>query len=257
MLYPGSSGRPGSAALIVALALSGCDAPPAPTSACEEFRPRVCEAASEPVDRSVAEHLPAPEPARGESLGAFRFTMYYVAQEDDVSGQPDTPLYSAKDCTPIATVSKQFAKTIEIQGTGKLADGRVLNTSGRCACPSSPCFTQIQNVWAMGANGKLSPFRSVAVDPKKIKLGSTLYIPELDGKRMPGKPPWGGYVHDGCVVADDNGGGIKNHEIDLFVAKKAYSNALDHRHRMNQVTVYAGQGWCEKRNGRVFRTGSI
>ena len=38
--------------------------------------------------------------------------------------------------------------------------------------------------WAMGAGGRLSPFRSVAIDTKVIPMGKVLYIPELDGMLM-------------------------------------------------------------------------
>src|SRR5688500_17014905 len=192
-------------------------------------------------------------------IGEFRFTMYYVAveptpPEDDtddeellatVSGSPDTlsgspdmvTLYEAKRCKPIAQVDRAFARQLDIQGTGKLADGRVVNTSGRCRCPNSPCFKQIKATWALGAAGRggLAPFRSAAVDTRIIPLGSLLYVPELDGLRMPGKAPWGGYVHDGCIVADDRGGGIRGRELDLFVAKKSYSRALYTRSRLKKV----------------------
>lgn len=253
------SGRPGSAALACALALAGCEVPPSPESSTPAEQ--IVAPASHPEPDPLMSV--APDPVRGESLGEFRFTMYYVAQEemsgapDITSGDPDKSpeaLYGPKDCTtPIAVVSKAFARTLDLQGTGKLRDGRVLNTAGLCKCPHSPCYAQIQDAWAMGPQGKLSPFRSVAVDTRMVKLGSVLYIPELDGKRMPGRAPWGGYVHDGCVIAQDRGGGIRNHEIDLFVAKKAYSNALDHRHRMKKVTVHAGAGWCERTGGGKVR----
>jgi 3D (Asp-Asp-Asp) domain-containing protein len=157
-----------------------------------------------------------------------------------------------KRCKAIAQVDPAFAKQLDLQGTGKLADGRVLNTSGLCSCPNSPCFMEIKATWAIGANERrLAPFRSVAIDTRLVELGSLLYIPELEGKRMPGKAPWGGYIHDGCVVADDRGGGIRGQELDLFVAKKGYADALWHRTRLKQVTVFDGTGRCERRDGRI------
>jgi 3D (Asp-Asp-Asp) domain-containing protein len=225
--------------------------------------------------------LPTPgadAPVRGDSLGNFRFTMYYVAIEDDPpptpqadaaddamlahaapSGAPDTlsgspdmvTVYHRDGCRPLAEISRAFVAKLDMQGTGKLRDGRVINTSGVCRCPRSPCYMPIKAAWAVGANGRLSPFRSVAIDTKLIKLGSLLYVPELDGKRMPGKAPWGGFVHDGCVVADDRGGGIAGRELDLFVAKKVYSDGLYRRHRIKRVTVHDGAGWCERKGGKV------
>ena len=112
-------------------------------------------------------------------------------------------------CEPIADVSKEFASQLTLQGTGKLRDGRVLNIWGACNCKRSPCFNVTQAQWGTAGSGKsLQPIRTVAVDPKVVKLGSLLYVPLLEGRTMPGRAPWGGFVHDGCVVADDTGGHI-------------------------------------------------
>ena len=109
-----------------------------------------------------------------------------------------------------------------LQGTGKLRDGRVLNIWGHCTCDHKPCFKVTENQWGTAGTGKpLQPFRTVAVDPKVVKLGSLLYVPLLEGRTMPGRAPWGGFVHDGCVVADDTGGGIDGNQLDLFVGRKA------------------------------------
>jgi 3D (Asp-Asp-Asp) domain-containing protein len=234
-------------------------------------------------------------PTRGPAYGRFRFTMYYVAVEEPVgaarpddddddeatgaseatgageatgaseatdavlasTARPDrVTLFHRDGCTPLAEVDRAFARQLHLQGTGKLRDGRVVNTSGSCRCPRSPCFMEIHAAWAIGANsGRLAPFRSVAVDPQVVPLGTILYVPELDGVRMPGKAPWGGFVHDGCVVAEDRGGGIRGHSLDFFVAKKPYSGAIYRRTRLKEVTVHHGRGWCERRDGRLARVG--
>jgi 3D (Asp-Asp-Asp) domain-containing protein len=273
--------RARGAMAVMALALAACEGPSAIASGVNvapdtEVAPVGTQPAGAERDTvSVAAK-------RGGPLGTFRFTMYYVAIEGqhrpgepapaaaaepmlasavpgNLSGPPDkVTLYEKQGCTPIAEIDRSFARELDLQGTGKLRDGRVLNTSGLCRCPNSPCFFEIEAAWAIGANGRLAPFRSVAIDTRLIELGSLLYIPELDGVRMPGKAPWGGYVHDGCVLADDRGGGIRGHELDLFVAKRGYVNALRRKTRLSKVTVFDGTGWCEKKNGRVRRAaGSI
>ena len=264
--------RARAAMVVVAVALAACEgpsriAPPMSTAPARAAEPR------SPAPRKTP--AAAAAPVRGESLGTFRFTMYHVTVEEDrpgdseapsdeemvlasgspdtLSGAPDNVTIYTKDCTPLAEVSRDFARKLDLQGTGKLRDGRVVNTSGICKCPNSPCFMEINAAWAIGAGGRLAPFRSVAIDTRVVPLGSLLYIPELAGKRMPGKAPWGGYVHDGCVIADDRGGGIRGKEIDFFVAKKSYSDAIYRRTRLKKVTVFDGTGWCERRTGGRVR----
>lgn len=173
-------------------------------------------------------------------------------------------LYSgAPDCEPIVETTREFAFELNIQGTGKLKDGRVLNVWGPCNCPTSPCWKVVQQQWGMGGAGRpLQPFRTVAVDPKLIKLGSLLYIPLLEGRTMPGRPPWGGFIHDGCVVADDTGGAIRDHQIDLFVGRKGWflgmSGHPGPRSWARHIPVFDGSKVCERKGRKIARkTGAI
>jgi hypothetical protein len=87
---------------------------------------------------------------------------------------PDPVTLYAGDgkCEPIAEVSKDFATQLAVQGTGKLRDGRVLNIWGHCNCKRTPCFKVTQAQWGTAGTGRsLLPFRTVAVDPKVVKLG--------------------------------------------------------------------------------------
>jgi 3D (Asp-Asp-Asp) domain-containing protein len=158
-------------------------------------------------------------------------------------------------CEPIAEVSKEFAAALALQGTGQLHDGRVLNVWGNCSCDHSPCFKVTESKWGTAGTGKpLQPFRTVAVDPKVIKLGTLLYVPILEGRTMPGRAPWGGFVHDGCVVADDTGGGINDNQLDLFVGRKGYYLGVSGKGGTHawakHVPVFDGTKICE-RKGRV------
>lgn len=161
-------------------------------------------------------------------------------------------------CEPITEVSREFADQLRIQGTGKLRDGRVLNIWGTCSCSSSPCFKVTAAQWGTAGSGRqLQPFRTVAVDPKVIKLGTLLHVPLLEGRQMPGRPPWGGYVHDGCVVADDVGGGIRGHQLDLFVGRKGWflgmSGTGGSHAWARHVPVYDGTKICERKGRHVAR----
>lgn len=254
-----------------------------------------CQSTQDVPDVAPAAHelAPAPTPDKPvdtgpRPLGKFTITFYYVIGEDEISASPvaandnlaggtadregsegeqelaaiapdPVTLYAGgSKCEPIAEVSKEFASQVAVQGTGKLRDGRVVNIWGACNCKHSPCFKVTRAQWGTAGSGKpLQPFRTVAVDPKVVKLGSLLYVPLLEGRRMPGREPWGGYVHDGCVIADDTGGHIAGNRIDLFVGRKAYFLGLSGsqgRHAWaRHVPVFDGTGICERKGRRVGR----
>jgi 3D (Asp-Asp-Asp) domain-containing protein len=239
----------------------------------------------QPIENKPAATVARPEPTDDpKPLGQFNITFYYVIGEDEVA--PKQPandndqtelaavdndarvtLYESQSCKEIAQVTPEFASQLAIQGTGKLNDGRVLNIWGRCACgnPSGTrtCFKVTQNQWGTAGTGHpLQPFRTVAVDPKVVKLGTLLYVPLLEGRTMPGRPPWGGYVHDGCVVADDTGGHIDGNRLDLFVGRKGYflglSGSGSSHAWARHVPVYDGSKLCQRDGRHVSRkTGSI
>jgi 3D (Asp-Asp-Asp) domain-containing protein len=210
-----------------------------------------------------------------QAIGQFSITFYYVIGEEEVPRPPaandnsaeltgiaadpvQVTLYEADHCDPIADVAPEFATQLAIQGTGKLRDGRVLNIWGHCKCSHSPCFKVTQNQWGTAGTGHpLQPFRTVAVDPKVVKLGSLLYVPLLEGRTMPGRAPWGGYVHDGCVVADDTGGHIDGNRLDLFVGRKGYFLGLSGTGGSHawarHVPVYDGSQICERKGRTVSR----
>jgi 3D (Asp-Asp-Asp) domain-containing protein len=229
-----------------------------------------------PAPAAVQVEQPAHLDDEPKQLGQFSITFYYVIGEDEVVAKakakaandnasdtqlaavaPDADLTTIYDpkCQAIADVSPDFAKALQLQGTGKLRDGRVLNIAGRCHCDHTPCFQVTPTQWGTAGTGRpLQPFRTVAVDPKVVKLGSLLYVPLLEGRVMPGRPPWGGYVHDGCVVADDTGGHIDGNQLDLFVGRKAYflglSGSGGSHAWARHVPVFDGTKICE-RKGRV------
>jgi|GEM_PF-1656098 len=252
-----------------------------------------------PVHEIAPMPAKAPKDSGPRQLGQFTITFYYVIGEDEVTAKkpvrlaandnrvgdrngdnrneddsdtelasitPDlVTLYAGGSCEPIAEVSKEFASQIALQGTGKLHDGRVVNIFGACKCHRSPCFKVTQAQWGTSGSGRsLQPFRTIAVDPKIVKLGSLLYVPLLEGRTMPGRAPWGGFVHDGCVVADDTGGHIAGNRIDLFVGRKAYYVGLGRSGSggshawARHVPVFDGSTICQ-RKGRVIsrKSGSI
>ncbi|HUQ04001.1 MAG TPA: 3D domain-containing protein [Kofleriaceae bacterium] len=201
------------------------------------------------VDGGVADDavgLDAPRPEAGPSLGSFQLTYYWVASEEDYPGTASEELYDAS-CDVLETVTPGFADAIDLEGTGRLIDGRLLNVAGTCGCPRSPCFVEAGAMypWGIGVqNRPLVPFRSIAVDRDVIAYGTALYVPELDGELVPGDAPWGDFVHDGCVLAADTGGGIVDLHIDWFVGLRAAYRTLDLRLGLDAVTVHEGGARC-------------
>lgn len=253
-----------------------------------------CQSRSDAADKpsvqpevvSVAPVEAPPVDDGPKKLGSFMITFYYVANEDEVVAKKQpandnttsedgelasiappalVTIYGKDGCDPIAEVSREFASALDIQGTGKLRDGRVLNVWGRCKCERSPCFKVTESQWGTAGSGRpLQPFRTVAVDPKLIKLGSLLYVPLLEGRTMPGRAPWGGFVHDGCLVADDTGGGIKDQQLDLFVGKRGWflgmaaSGSRGSHSWARHVPVFDGSKICERKGRHVARkTGGV
>jgi hypothetical protein len=115
-----------------------------------------------------------------------------------------------------AHVPERYAWSLRLEGTGIMEDGRLVNYTGPCKYGYGTCFEQLDiNEYPFGRGvgyRPLVPFKSVAVDPRVITPGETLYIPEFDGLVLPD-----GSIHDGCVRADDAGGGIKGRKMDFFV----------------------------------------
>src|SRR5690349_5712788 len=152
-------------------------------------------AANDPKPAAITQQGPQQSDDDPKPLGQFSITFYYVIGEDEIApkqpandntdtelaattSQDQVALYEAGTCREIAEVSHDFAHQLAIQGSGKLKDGRVLNIWGRCACERTPCFKVTENQWGTaGSNHPLQPFRTVAVDPKVVKLGSLLYVP--------------------------------------------------------------------------------
>jgi len=192
--------------------------------------------------------------AEEKLVGEFEMSYYWVSSERDFDGRADTKVYD-KQCHVLAKVPAEFARRMTLEGTGRLRDDRVLNTAGGCECGFSPCFFEVskRRSWGVGvANRALAPFRSIAVDKDVVPIGTRLYIPALDGVRMPGKKPWGGFVHDGCVIADDRGGAVHGHEIDFFAGLRTYYRIIHRKHRFDKITAYDGTERCARmREGRA------
>lgn len=156
----------------------------------------------------------------------FRWTDYWVAPlEADPTGVEIHDTTGAS----LGRISAKSKAALDLEGTGRLPDGRIINVSGR----KGRYRVLPKGQWGAGVKGRaLYPFRSIAVDhgtgggkkPWKdeltrrgplVPVGTRVFIRELRGRKLPD-----GSVHDGWVTADDGGPAIYGAHFDLFIGDK-------------------------------------
>lgn len=149
----------------------------------------------------------------------FKYTYYWMADQDWHLDMFDAVDIYTREGWYIGSFTEDFVKGLNMEGSGWLSDGRVLNYNGRCRYGAGKCFETMDpdtHPFGRGAGRRpLVPWKSVAVDRRLIPIGDTLYAPEFDGMMLPD-----GSFHDGCWRADDTGGAIKRKLIDLFIAER-------------------------------------
>ena len=195
-----------------------------------------------------------------EELGfALRFYWLSLEQDYDALQNGDTPKSGGVAKVPqqsfvelytpegyyFGRVPERFAWSLRLEGSGLMNDGRVINYTGKCPFGYGTCFEQLdiaEHPFGRGAGYRpLVPFKSVAVDPRLVPIGEPIYIPEFDGLVLPD-----GSIHDGCVRADDTGGGIKKRKMDFFVV--TYGNfrfLLDELQSVTWITPHIEAPRCE------------
>lgn len=201
---------------------------------------------------------PEPEPeGNGTLLGTFKWTHYWIVYEDDFPEGQATEIVYWKDCTTIASVSRDFYDQVKVEGTGFLSDGRLINKYGDCpsACnmPDYKCFNEVDKNEAPYGHGShdnpLRPYRSVAIDVDEIPFGTALYIPVLDGVEMPDEHnivPDAPFIHDGCVVAEDEGSAIQGKHLDFFSLTYLDYRVIDEvMNDIGEVEVYGSSPKCD------------
>jgi 3D (Asp-Asp-Asp) domain-containing protein len=146
----------------------------------------------------------------------FRLSFYWLAYESEYANEKyDVDIYDRTGFW-IGRYPSAFVFELKLEGTGFLRDGRLLNYAGPCTWGIGTCFDVLEpDEHPLGRgvqNRRLDPFRSVAVDPRRIPIGSPIFVPEIVGMELPD-----GTRHDGCLRADDQGGAIKGGKLDFFV----------------------------------------
>jgi len=160
----------------------------------------------QPCDRLVPQDFTA--------LGEFTPKTWALLDEAASPGRPEerTEMLRTPEGRDIARVTVAFRRRLDDAGAGRLRDGRIVNIAEKTggefrylAVPNAP--------FGLGSPGyRLVPYRTVAVQPRRIPLGTVLYIPILVGMVLPS-----GEVHDGFCFAHDADPELKPTQIGLFV----------------------------------------
>ncbi|KAI8073821.1 hypothetical protein BC940DRAFT_289265 [Gongronella butleri] len=173
----------------------------------------------------------APIEARGlkKCYKKANLTFYWIPKQGDtdmlnngktvhLDGKKTKTLKSDSGKT-IAKVSKYTYEKFQMEGTGLLENGIMVNLGS-----SNDKFEVInrkKNPYGMGSNeNSLVPWVSVASND--IKRGTTLYVKQLDGLKLPD-----GKTHNGCVRVDDEGWSFNGCQLDFFILQFSAYKILD------------------------------
>ena len=154
----------------------------------------------------------AAPPAKGTKVS---LSFYWIIDESSAQyrGRADAPLRDVRGHV-LARTSRKFRRALVLEGTGWLRDGRAIMYDRKVGGEHRFCIAREKCGFAV-TGCALIPFRTAAVDPHVIKLGSKIYIPQLKGARLPD-----GTIHDGIFIATDRGH-FRGRHVDLFVGTGA------------------------------------
>ncbi|KAH8555229.1 hypothetical protein BGW37DRAFT_553464 [Umbelopsis sp. PMI_123] len=150
-----------------------------------------------------------------------RFTQYWISKENSwdetntgekvwLGMQKEKELLSIKNET-IAYVSSNTFEKCTMEGTCLLNDGRLINVDRKESFKVIGEHNRAKNFFGYGSRKQnLVPFVSVASND--LPYGQTLYLPELNGKRLSN-----GFKHNGCVRVDDDSYSFGSCQLDFFV----------------------------------------
>lgn len=150
-------------------------------------------------------------PAKPKRAGRALLTFYWTIDESSsrYRGKATSVL---RDPTGdvLAHTTRRFKRDLVKQGTGVLRDGRTVYFVRRTDGESRFRVTSVK--FGIGSSGcPLIPYRTIAADPHFVPPGSSLYIPQLKGAKLPD-----GTVHDGKFIASDRGH-FRGAHVDIFV----------------------------------------
>jgi hypothetical protein len=152
-------------------------------------------------------------PVGFKALGEFAPQAWALADEGG-STEPgeQTDVLITPEGHQIARVTPAFRRRLDAEGAARLRDGRIVNVDERVNGQFR--YLVVANApFGLSAPGyRLMPYRTVAVNPLRVPLGSVFFVPALVGLPLPN-----GEAHDGFCFAHDSDSELKRTEIVLFV----------------------------------------
>jgi 3D (Asp-Asp-Asp) domain-containing protein len=163
------------------------------------------------LSMAISIHPLIAEETPERKVGRALLTFYWIVDESSsrYDGKRNTDLKDARGKV-IAQTHARFRKDLVMEGTGWLRDGRTIRFHKTVG--GEHRFRIIKSRYGITASGcPAEPYRTAAVDPRFVKLGSRIYIPQLKGTILPD-----GTTHDGIFVANDRGI-FRGAHVDVFV----------------------------------------
>ncbi|KAI9003799.1 hypothetical protein DFJ74DRAFT_693775 [Hyaloraphidium curvatum] len=183
----------------------------------------------------------APAACYSGRAGAVRLTSYWVPVEgtlDDsgpLSGPRIVPLKTCarpdRPANVIARVANETSRKCSLEGTCRLADGRLVNVDGWVdGDPHKKCYRVMDpKKFPYGKGSRenpLVPWVSAASDD--LPFGTVVFVAPTKGLRVPGTTK----RHNGCWRVDDTGIGVYRCWLDLFVS--TYGNYVNVTGRLGE-----------------------
>lgn len=180
--------------------------------------------------------VPASAAQPSRHIGHATVTFYWTVDESDGNYRGARTALRDAAGRVLAMTTTGFRKALVREGSGVLRDGRSIIYDRKLR--GEHRFRICRSRYGLGVTGfALVPYRSAAVDPRFIRLGSRLFVPQLKGALLPD-----GTVHDGYVVATDRGQ-FRGRRVDIFVgsgersAKPLVRNGCRSRSKVALYTV--------------------
>lgn len=176
----------------------------------------------------------------------LRVTQYYTAVEGEYP-IGDSTAFLTVDGAVLHEGSEDFYRAAATEGSARLSDGTVLNWHRKV--DGEVRWKEVSAAYGLAADGcELVPWRTIAVDPDVVPLGTRVRILETQGITLPD-----GETHDGIWWANDTGVSIEDDRVDLFTGNgqasmdPLYAAGITHLQPLTVAVLDQDAGCAPKR----------